>query len=162
MSVQGGNTIDHGFAYAGMVADLQLCNSVSRLNKSGVNIPYGKGMVSDGEDAARLPDNSTVAGEFNGVLKYELNRAKLDSALDGATPDFDMTVVTQGPIWVNVLDTVAKDAAVYLRTGVTDRGDFSGVAVASGVTETVLLPGVKFLTGGTAGQLVKISLGLGG
>lgn len=161
MPVQGGNAIDHGFAYAGMVADLQLCNAVSKLNKGTANIPYGSGVVTDGEDGAQLPGAGSTAAEFNGVVKYELNRAHLDSAPDGATPKFDMTVVTHGVIWVKVLDTVAKDAPVYLRVGATGNGEFSGV-VGTAATLGVLLPGVKFVTGGDAGDLVKISLGLGG
>ena len=161
MSVQGGNAIDHGFAYAGMVADLQVCNGVSKLNKGVTNIPYGSGVVTDGEDGAALPVGGSTAAQFVGVVKYELNRAHLDNAPDGATPLFDMTVVTHGVIWVKTLDTVAKDAPVYLRVGATGNGEFSGI-VGTGVTLGVLLPDVKFITGGDAGDLVKISLGLGG
>ncbi len=161
MSVQGGNAIDHGFAYAGMVADRQLCNKVSKLNKGTVNIEYGVGLVTDGDDGAKLPVPASTAAQFVGVLKYELNRSHQDAALTGAIPKYDMTVVTHGVIWVTVLDTVAKDAPVYLRVGATGAGNFSGVE-DSGATLGVLLPGVKFITGGDAGDLVKISLGLGG
>ncbi len=161
MSVQGGNAIDHGFAYAGMVADLQLCNGVSKLNKGTENIPYGSGVVTDGEDGAKLPVPASTPSEFVGVAKYELNRAHLDSAPNGATPLFDMTVVTFGVIWVKVLDTVAKDDAVYLRVGTTGNGEFSGV-VGTAATLGILVPNARFLTAGDAGDLVKISLGLGG
>jgi hypothetical protein len=160
MSVLGGNSIDHGVAYAGQVADLQLCNIVSKLNKGTVGIAYGKGVVTDGEDGAKLPTSSSTAAQFNGVVKYELNRART-STDSGATAKYDMSVVTQGVIWVTVLDTVAKDAPVYLRVGSTGTGDFSGV-VGTGVTLGVLVSGAKFLTAGEAGDLVKISLGLGG
>lgn len=160
MAVQGGAAIDHGVAYAGQVADLQRCNAVSKLNKGTVGIAYGKGVVTDGEDGAKLPEPASTAAQFNGVVKYELNRARTD-AESGAVAKYDMTVVTHGVIWVKVLDTVAKDAPVYLRVGATDAGDFSGV-VGTGATLGVLLPDAKFLTGGDAGELVKISLGLGG
>ena len=160
MSVQGGNTIDHIMAYAGMVADMQLVNGVSKLNKGTVGIAYGKGVVTDGEDGAKLPESGSTAAQFVGVVKYELNRART-STETGATAKYDMTVVTKGVIWVTVLDTVAKDAPVYVRVGSTGTGDFSGV-VGAGVTLGVLVANAKFLTGGTAGQLVKISLGLGG
>lgn len=160
MAVQGGNAIDHGVAYAGQVADLQLCNAVTKLNKGAVGIAYGKGVVTDGEDGAKLPVPASTAEQFNGVVKYELNRARTATEA-GATAKYDMTVVTHGVIWVTVLDTVAKDAPVYLRVGATGAGDFSGIEGAAG-TLGVLLPGVKFVTGGDAGDLVKISLGLGG
>lgn len=160
MAVLGGNAIDHGVAYAGQVADLQLCNAVSKLNKTGASIAYGKGVVTEDEQSAQLPVPASTAAEFNGVVKYELNRAR-QTGETGAPTGYDMTVVTEGVIWVKVLDTVAKDAPVYLRVGATDAGDFSGVEGADD-TLGVLLPNAKFLTGGDAGDLVKISLGLGG
>ncbi len=160
MAVLGGNAIDHGVAYAGMVADRQLCNAVSKLNKGTVGIAYGKGVVTDGEDGAKLPVPASTAAQFNGVVKYELNRVRTATET-GATAKYDMTVITEGVVWVTVLDTVAKDAPVYLRVGATGTGDFSGV-VGTGATLGVLLPNAKFLTGGDAGELVKISLGLGG
>lgn len=160
MAVLGGNSIDHGVAYAGQVADLQLRNAVSKLNKTGASIAYGKGVVTDDEESAKLPVPASTAAQFNGVVKYELNRARQDGE-SGAPDNYDMTVVTEGVIWVKVLDTVAKDAPVYLRVGATDAGDFSGI-VGTGDTLGVLLPNTKFLTGGDAGDLVKISLGLGG
>ena len=161
MAIVGGYTLNHNAALAGMVADGQLLNSVSRVNKSTDNILFGKGLVSDGEDGAKLPVPASTAAQFNGVLKRELNRAHTDAAPQGALPKYDMTVVTEGVIWVKVLDTVAKDAPVYLRVGATDAGDFSGI-VGTGATLGVLLPNAKFLTAGDAGDLVKISLGLGG
>lgn len=161
MSVQGGNAIDHGFAFAGMVADGQLLNGVSKLNKGAVNIEFGKGVVTDGEDGGKLPSSGSTAKQFIGVVKHELNRSHVDTALTGATPDFDFTAVTHGVIYVTVLDTVVKDADAFLRVGATDPGDFSGV-VGTGATLGVLIAGAKFLTGGDAGDLVQLSLGLGG
>jgi hypothetical protein len=161
MPVQGGYTINHNPALAGMVADGQLINSVSRLNKSGANIAYGKGVVTDGEYGAKLPVPASTAAQFNGVLKYELNRAHTDAAPSGAVPDYDMTILSAGAIWVKVLDTVVKDDPVYLRVGATDAGDFSGV-VGTGVTLGVLIPNAKFVSGGAAGSLVKISMTVGG
>lgn len=160
MSVIGGNTIDHGKAYAGMVADGQLVNAVSKLNKGTVAIPYGKGLVTDGEDGAKLPEAASTAAQFNGVLKYELNRAHKDGEV-GAPANYDMTLVTLGAIWVKVLDTVAKDAPVYLRVGATGTGDFSGI-VGTGATLGVLIPNAKFTSGGSAGSLVEIALTIGG
>lgn len=160
MPVLGGNTIDHGKAYAGMVADLQLVNTVSKLNKGTVGIAYGKGLVTDGEDGAKLPESGSTAAQFVGINKYELNRART-STETGATAKYDMTLVTAGVVWVTVLDTVAKDAPVYLRVGSTGTGNFSGV-VGTGATAGVLIPNAKFVTGGTAGQLVKVSLVVGG
>ena len=160
MAVLGGNTIDHGVAYAGQVADLQLRNKISKLNKTTASIAYGKGLVTDDEQSAKLPVPASTAAQFNGVLVYELNRARQDGET-GAPDGYDMTLLTEGVIWVKVLDTVAKDAPVYLRVGATGAGDFSGIA-GTGATAGVLIAGAKFLTAGDADDLVKISLGLGG
>ncbi len=160
MAVIGGNTIDHGVAYAGQVADLQLRNKISKLNQTGTSITYGKGLVTEDEQSAQLPVPASTVAEFNGILVYELNRARQDGET-GAPTGYDMTLLTEGVIWVKVLDTVAKDDPVYLRVGATDAGDFSGI-VGTGATLGVALPNTKFLTAGEAGDLVKISLGLGG
>lgn len=161
MTVQTTYSTEHAEAYAGMKADQQAYNTVSKVNKGAVNIPFGKAIVTDGENGGALPDSGSVAGEFNGVAMRELNRAIADGDDLGAVPDRDFTVFTHGVIWVTVLDTVAKDAPVYMRVGSTGLGDFSGI-VGTGVTLGVLLPNVKFLTGGDAGDLVKISIGVGG
>lgn len=163
MSVQTTYSTEHAVAYAGMKADAQLCNVVSKLNKTGATIPYGLGVVSDGEDGAALPTNDTVPADFIGVVMYEVNRAQADGDVAGIPQDYDGSVITHGVVWVEVLDTVAKDAPVYLRVGSTGTGKFSGVAGTDGdPDEGQLISGAKFLTGGDAGDLVKISLGIGG
>lgn len=161
MSVQTSYSISHGVAYAGMVADAELCNVISKLNKGTTVIPYGLGLVTDGEDGAKIPVPASVAAEFVGVAMYELNRAQADGDVAGITAKRDGSVVTHGVIWVEALVTVAKDDDVFVRVGATDPGKFSNV-VGAGVTLGVQVPNAKFLTGGDAGDLVKISLGLGG
>ena len=61
MPVQGGNAINHGIAYAGMAADGQTSNDVSKLNTGSVNIPYGYGVVSDGDTGAVIPPSTSTA-----------------------------------------------------------------------------------------------------
>jgi len=165
MAVQTTYNTEHAAAYAGMPADGQLCNTVSRLNASGATIAYGLGVVTDTtvttSDAATVPTGASTAAQFNGVVMREVNRAYADGETFGALNERDMTVINQGVVWVEVLDTVAKDAPVYLRVGATGNGKFSGV-VGSGATLGVLIPDAKFVSGGEAGDLVKISLGLGG
>lgn len=161
MTVQTSYSTTHAAAYAGMPADLQSCNTVSKINKGSAVIPYGKGVVTDGETGSKLPTGAETYAAFNGVVMYEINRAQADGADAGAPIDQLFTVVTHGVIWVTVLDTVAKDAPAYVRVGSTGVGDFSGIA-GTGVTLGTLLTGAKFLTGGDAGDLVQLSLGLGG
>ena len=165
MAVQGGNAIDHGFAYAGMVADAQLCNGVSKLNKGASKINAGMGVVSDGDDGAAVPVDTSTAEKFIGVVKYELNRAYLDTdTATGGVPGYDMTVVTHGVVWVTAFASVTKDDPVFLIVGDgtgTDQGKFSNV-VGAGATLAVELTGAKWVSTATAGQLAKISFGIGG
>ena len=60
MPVQGGNAINHGVAYAGMLADGEVSNGVSKVNKGTANIAYGLGVVSDGDDGAKLPVSTST------------------------------------------------------------------------------------------------------
>lgn len=165
MPVQGGNAIDHGFAYAGMVVDNQVENSVSKLNKSGtIAIPFGTGVVTDGDDGATTPNSASTATQFVGIVKRELNRAVLEGATQSDNRQRDMTVVTEGVVYVAPIVDVSKDDPVYLvvsdGTG-TQQGSFSNV-VGAGATLAVEIVGAKWTSTATAGNFAKISLGLGG
>ncbi len=161
MTVQTTYATEHSVAYAGGLVDQQLANIISKLNKGATVIPYGKFVVTDGENGATLPDSGSVAAEFNGVVVYELNRAQQDGDVAGAVPNQDFSVLTHGPIWVLATATVVKDEPVFARVGATNTGDASNAA-GSGATLSVAIPNAKFLTGGDSGDLVQISLGVGG
>ena len=161
MAVQTTYAIDHNEAYAGMKADQQLNNTVSKLNKGAVNIEFGKAIVTDGEDGGKLAIATSVEKEFIGVSMRELNRAIEDGDVLGAVANKDFTVITHGVVWVKAADIVVKDDPVFMRVGATNTGDFANVVGAVG-TLSVAITGAKFLTAGNVGDLVKISLGLGG
>lgn len=162
MVVQTTYAIDHGEAYAGMLADQQLVNITSKLNASGSTIEYGKAVATDTDAGkSRLVATGDSALDFNGVVMRELNRAYADGATFGAPDGRDMSVITEGVVWVVAAEAVAVDDQAYMRVGTTSQGDWSNAAGA-GVTESILIPGAKFLTAGAQGDLVKLSLGLGG
>lgn len=164
MSVQGGNAINHAAAYAGMPADAQTYNHVSKLNAGAANIPYGYGVVSSGDNGAVLPTSTSTAANFIGVAVRELNRAYTAGETFGAPVDRDMTVRTAGPIWVTARVAVTKDDPVYLVVGDgtgTNQGQFSNV-VGAAATLAVLIPNAKWASSAGAGQLAKISLVIGG
>ena len=161
MSVQTSYSTTHNEAYAGMVADQQLLNTVSKVNTDTVNIPYGKAVVRDGEAGGKLPTSGSVAADFVGVAMYELNRAYADGDTFGAVTDNDMTVVTSGVVWVkSASDNVTVGQAAFYRVGATNTGDFANAAGSAG-TASVAVSG-KFLTAGDTGDLVKLSLVVGG
>ena len=170
MAVQGGNAIDHGFAYAGMVVDNQIENAISKLNKSDTDIiPAGVGVVSNGEDGAALPTNASVAADFVGIVKRELNRAVLDGGTSGDNRQRDMTVVTHGVVYGQTIGTIGKDDNVFIVIGDgttpnANLGLFTNAA-GSGITAAVQVPNAKFVSAdflNPDGQLAKISFGLGG
>lgn len=158
MSVQTTYLSEHAEGYAGMIADGQLRNTISKLNGTGSTIEYGKGVFTDGETGMTTTGAATA---FIGFLVRELNRAYAPSDTFGCPDKRDGSVMTEGVMWVKAAVTVAKDDPVYVRTGATATGDVSNV-VGTGATLGVLVANAKVLTGGDVGELVKISLGLGG
>ena len=164
MPVIGGNAINHGVAYAGMISSGQVSNGVSKLNKGTVNIPFGYGVVSDGDDGAKLPVAASTAANFIGVVKRELNRAYTATDVVGAVAKRDMTVETMSEIWVTARVAVSKDDPVYLVVGDgtgTNQGQFSNV-VGAAATLAVLIPNAEWTSSAGAGALAKISLKIGG
>lgn len=159
--VQASYNLNHGNAWAGMVADDQLANIVSKLNTDTATIAYGKGVVADGENGAKLPATGAVAANFVGVAVRELNRSYAAADTFGAPVKKDYSVMTVGVIWVKVLEAVAARDAAYLRIGSTSPGDFCKTA-GTGATESIAIPGAKFLTAASAGGLAKISFVVGG
>ena len=165
MSVQTSYSIAHAVAIAGMAMTLESFNTISKLNKGANVIPYGLGVVTDGDNGAKLPVSGSLATQFNGIVMYELNRAQADGDVAGAVAGKDFTVITHGEVWVTADLQVAKDDAVWFivsnGTG-TKQGLFSNVIGAT-ATLAVLIPGAKWTTSTTgATQLAKISLGIGG
>jgi hypothetical protein len=149
----------HGAAYAGMLADQQLYNTVSKLNKSTtVTIPFGRGVVTDGDDGAKLPVSGSTAAQFVGITMRELTRAYREGDVFGAIPVRDFAVITQGVVWVPAAVTVVKDDPVYM---VLADGTFSNV-IGTGATLAVLLKDAKWVSSAATGVLAKISLGIGG
>lgn len=161
MTVQSATSYSttHGAAYAGMLADQQLYNTVSKLNKSTtVTIPFGRGVVTDGDDGAKLPVSGSTAAQFVGITMRELTRAYREGDVFGAVPVRDFAVITQGVVWVPAAVTVAKDDPVYM---VLADGTFSNVEGAS-ATLAVLVNDAKWVSSAATGVLAKISLGIGG
>ena len=161
MTVQTSYSTTHKAAYAGTVADLQRSNKVGKLNKTGATLGWGLGVVSDGDIAAKAPATGATADQFIGVTIRELNRAYQDGAADGAVDGYDFSIMTMGVIWVEALDAVSKDDDVYLRIGSTDTGGFAGAA-GSGATESIQIPNMKYVSSASAGDLVQVSLVVGG
>ena len=154
-------SLNHDKAFAGMVADGQLANIVSKLNKQSTNIAYGKAIFRDGETAGKLPTPASVAADFVGVAVRELNRAYTNADIFGAVTNKDFSVLTTGAIWVTAAEAVTYGTPVFVRVGATGTGNFAAAVGAAG-TLAVQIPGAVYLTSGASGDLVKVSFVIGG
>lgn len=158
MPVQTSYTRYYGEAFEGMKADMEAYNTVSKLNKGNVIIPFGRAVFTDGDDGMKLPVTGSTAAQFIGITMRELTRAYTDAQITsgyGAVPAFDSTVMTMGVIWVKPAVAVVKDDPVYV---VLADGTFSNVAG----TTNVLVPNAQFVSTAAAGSLAKVSLVVGG
>lgn len=158
--VQASYNLNHNAAFAGMVADGQAENIVSKLNSTVATIPYGKGVVRDGEFSVGTITTGTVATDFVGVAVRELNRSYNIGDDFGAVPNKDFSVMTMGAIWVYVRDeAVVPGNPVALIINAVNPGDFKTTA---GALDAVTIPGAKFLTAANADGLAKVSFVVGG
>ena len=158
-----GYGLNHGNAFAGMVADDQVSNVVTKTNTTATTVPYGKGVVRDTtnntETGIGTIATTTTAAMFVGVAVRELNRAYNTGDTFGAVPAKDFSVLTAGTIWVTVRETVVPGDAACMIINATNPGDFKKTA---GANDAVAITGAKFLTGATSGGLAKLSLVVGG
>ena len=112
MAVQTSYSVYHAAKYAGAVNSVNPYATESKLNTDTVNIPFGYGVIADGETGMILPSTGDTAADFVGVSMRELNRAYADGETFGAPVGRDGTVVTHGRVAVvAVLDFVVLGEA---------------------------------------------------
>lgn len=166
MPITGGYTLNHGDRYAGMVVDAQANNSVSKVNKSGGIVPWGRFVARDGDDGFTAVTDTTTAKLIIGALRRELNRAQEDGDADGAPDERDATVLTMGPIYMETLGAVTAGDAVYAVVGASatpaPKTGIANNAVGATTTLGVLIPNAKFLETTSAAGIVAVSLTIGG
>lgn len=159
MPVQTSYQLYNQQALPGMRADMEAWNAVSKVNKSGAVIPFGRAVFSDGDEGMRLAAAGTTATQFIGVTLRELTRAYTDAEITagiGAVPNRDAAVFTMGALWVIAPVAIKKDDPVYV---VLATGQFTNVADGA---NNILIPNAKFVSTAAAGALVKLSLVAGG
>lgn len=156
-------SLQHAKAVAGMVADAQASNTISKVNKSAQTLQYGRFVARAGDDGMNPLLANSTATDVLGVLRYEVNRAQgVTGDVVGVPVDRDGAVLTMGTIWVESIGTVAAGSPVY---AVVAQGDDTGKAAGaagSGDTLAVAVTGAIFAEAAVAGQLAKVSLKVGG
>ncbi len=138
MAVQTTYSVYHAEKYAGAVNSVNPYGTTSKLNVDTVNIPYGYGVVSDGDGNMELPTATSTASEFIGIVMRELNRGYGDSETFGATVKRDGTVVTFGRVAGVAGASVSEGDAVYLGVGADVAGKFTDTA-GTGTTLAVAI-----------------------
>lgn len=154
MTVQTTYSTTHAALYPGQIPDGQVYNSISKLNKSGANIPYGYGVVRDGADSAKVAGAVFAADDIVGIAVRELDRAYQDGEVFGAQDGRSFSVLTMGPIAVVAVNDVVSGDSVFIGQDGTIRNVAAGGAVQ--------LPNSKFTSDATAGDIAKISVVIGG
>lgn len=110
----------------GMVADARLTQTVSRIASAAINA--GQAAVRDNNDHKVKPV-SAVGDVVIGVVRWEATWV----AADGATEQVhaigkDVSVVTDGPVWVTVKAAVNQGELAY---ALTDGTGFTNVATSA-------------------------------
>ena len=110
----------------GMVADARMTQTVSRIASAAINA--GQAAVRDDNDHKVKPV-SAAEDVVIGVVRWEATWV----AADGATEQVhaigkDVSVVTDGPVWVNVKVAVKQGELAY---ALIDGSGFTNVATAA-------------------------------
>lgn len=156
MAITEGYTINHGVAYAGMLADGELNNTVSRLNDTGAAIGYGLFVANDDDF-----DKMKLAGAGDtviGVTRREMDHATPTGGAFAIQDKATGGVVTVGAIWVQAAEVFAVGDLVKNET---TAGANLGKAIKA-TDDTDALPNMAVTGYDADKQLVKISLRIGG
>lgn len=140
MAIQTSFSLNHKHAYAGMIADGQLHNNVSRVNNTDSTIPYGTPVWDE--------------ALFVGLTIYEVyNRNYHMGTVAGFNVGDTMSIMNAGVMWVQLpedLSVTAGDKVSF--------DDATGKFVATGGKE---LPGALWVADAEAGELAKLRLTIG-
>lgn len=163
---QSAYTLYHAKYLAGMVADGEVNNNISKVNVSAQTLQYGRFVARFGDTGMNPLLSSTTVANILGVVRYELNRAQgLTGDVAGVPPDRDGTVLTMGAIAVESVTNAVAGAPVYVIVGDgssdTNLGKVANVAGTAANT-ALAFPGAIYAEAAVAGQLVKITLKVGG
>ena len=96
MVVQTTYSVNHRPLHAGQIADDTLFNTVSGLPET--DIPYGYGVVRNGQKVKIPASVNEVKESFLGVAMYELNRASTLASDGKVEAGRDATIITEGHI----------------------------------------------------------------
>lgn len=161
MAVQPGD-VRYGnipFAVAGQIMDLYFHEIVSREVKDAT-LDFGAPVIQNADGTISVATDGT-AGVLFGIAVRELTREMDVRGYDGVTKYIlgnVAAVMLKGHLYVQLAADSAADTAVegavYFSNGM-----FYGSALGSGAETLVAIPGAKYQSVGTAGDIVEVYLG---
>lgn len=133
----------------------------SRVNKSTVVVPYGRGVVASGEDGCALPSASTntFIGVTARIYQYE---DRLDSTNNqGYGIDRDASILIKGCIAVEVEEAVSEGQPVFCRFAPSGGNTVLGRFRNDADTNTCLaVPSARWEKGTTGAGIAILELNL--
>lgn len=159
MAITNDVKLKHDPAFAGQIGGMEVANKISKVNTSTASIPYGLGVVRDGQDGFKLPTTTTVAADFLGVPERAYQDITLEGEEFGTRPKHYASVVTMGTIWVKVSEDVAAGDAACLAIKAGAEGKFCKTPKEA---EAIAIPGAVFREGAAEGGLALIAFRIGG
>lgn len=168
MVVQTTYTREHEAAYAGMIADNSVMNSVSKRVDEVNGIGFGLGVirstVDDGQSGIRLPVAATAftpGTQFVGFVIRTLDEVtNQDNTTFIKTRYSSASVLTMGKIWVPCPLGCDAGDQVYVRY---TAGNLGTVRSDAGTSDSVLIPRCRFENdvAASANALALISVNIG-
>jgi hypothetical protein len=132
--------------YAGMVANAETSNRITRTNEDAASLPFGRAVFRGTGDHGCT---ATVGAGFLGISIAHETLGLLAGATADAFPQFaSVPIMTLGVIWVNTSVAVAKGDQAY----VTSAGLLTNVS-----TSNTILTGWFFDTTTAAAGLAKLA-----
>lgn len=133
--------------YAGMVANAETSNRITRTIEDASGIAFGKAAFRGTGDHGCTA--TPTAGGFLGITIAHEALGLIAGQTADVFPQYgNVPILTQGVIWVTAGASVADGEQAY----VTSVGAFTNVS-----TSNVILPGFFFDTTAASGALVKLA-----
>lgn len=152
---------DPAIAREGQAASINRLDTVSYLNLSGGDIPYGRVVVMDTADgSARLP---ALTGEITGGTALGITIADSSKAPNaGGYADNDqLPILRKGQIYMIAEDAVAAGGDVFVRFSASGGESLGRVRSDADTSDAVALPGARYLSSTSgADELVIVELNL--
>lgn len=136
-------------AYAGMIANGEVGNRISRTCEDSGGIGFGKAVFRGAGDHGCTATAAAGVGAFLGITIAHEALAVLPGADADEYPQYEnVPILTSGVIWVTAGEAVTDGAQAYVT---------SGGAIVDTATDNTILTGWFFDTTGANADLVKLA-----